>query len=69
MGPPETTIWEYPRGDQSWLLEFADFLEDIRLGRAPSPGLRDALATLRIVEEVYHQSDCRVASPTAGTPR
>ena len=23
MGPPETTIWEYPRGDHSWALEFA----------------------------------------------
>ena len=31
MGPPETTIWEYPRGDRSWALEFAEFLDDIRL--------------------------------------
>jgi predicted dehydrogenase len=53
MGPPETTIWEYPRGDESWALEFGEFLEDIRLGRAPSPGLDDARAALAIVEEVY----------------
>ena len=33
MGPPETTTWEYPRGDQSWALEFAEFLDDIRLER------------------------------------
>lgn len=53
MGPPDTTSWEYPRGDSSWALEMAEFLEDIRLGRAPAPGLADALAALRIVEAVY----------------
>ncbi len=56
MGPPETTAWEYPRGDQSWKLEFDEFLDDIRLGREPSPGLRDAQAALRVVETVYRRS-------------
>jgi len=56
MGPPETTIWAYPRGDQSWALEFAEFLEDIRLGREPVAGLADARAALAIVEEVHRQS-------------
>jgi len=56
MGPPETTAWEYPRGDRSWELEFAEFLEDIRLNRTPSAGLADARAALVIVEEVYRQS-------------
>ena len=37
MGPPETTAWEYPRGDGSWSLEMAAFLEDVRLGRTPNP--------------------------------
>ncbi len=55
MGRPETTSWEYPGGDQSWALEFAEFLEDIRLDRAPSAGLADARAALAIVEEVYRQ--------------
>lgn len=53
MGPPETTIWEYPRGDQSWALELAEFLEDIELGRPPSASLGDALAAMRVVEDVY----------------
>ncbi|MGA2149822.1 MAG: Gfo/Idh/MocA family oxidoreductase [Bryobacteraceae bacterium] len=53
MGPPETTIWEYPMADNSWDSEFADFLEDIHLRREPSPGIRDAQAALRIVENVY----------------
>jgi predicted dehydrogenase len=56
MGPPETTIFEYPRGDDSWRLEMAEFLEDIRLRRQPQPGLREGLATLRIVETIYRNS-------------
>ena len=56
MGPPETTIFEYPRGDDSWRLEMGEFLEDIRLQRTPRPGLREGLATLRIVETIYRAS-------------
>ena len=56
MGPPETTIWEYPMGDSSWTVELDEFLEDIRTGRQPSPGLRDAAEALEIVSAVYSQS-------------
>ncbi len=56
MGPPDTTIWEYPRGDNSWKLEFEEFLEDIRLGRTPSANLNDAREALFIVEEIYKNS-------------
>ena len=56
MGPPETTVWEYPRGDDSWRLEMQDFLADIRLGRSPAPGLREARAALEVVETVYRAS-------------
>ena len=56
MGPPETTAWEFPRGDRSWELEMAAFLEDISLSRDPQPGLRESIATLRIVERIYAQS-------------
>jgi predicted dehydrogenase len=56
MGPPDTTSWEYPRGDQSWALEFAEFLEDIRLGREPAANLRDAHAALTIIEKIYAAS-------------
>lgn len=54
--PPETTIWEYPRGDRSWDLEFAEFLEDIRLCRPPSAGLADARAALAVVGDIYRRS-------------
>ena len=53
MGPPETTVWEYPRGDESWKIEMQEFFEDIRLKRTPVPGLREAKAVLQIVERIY----------------
>jgi len=53
MGPPETTIWEYPTADDSWQAEAADFVEDIRLNRQPSAGIPEAEAALGIVETVY----------------
>ena len=57
MGPPETTIWEYPMGDNSWALEFSEFLEDIHLGRLPSANLYDARAALSVVEKIYTESN------------
>jgi predicted dehydrogenase len=56
MGPPETTIWEYPTADDSWEAEFAEFLQDLKLGRQPSAGLADAQAALNIVEKIYKES-------------
>lgn len=56
MGPPETTTWEYPGPDDSWAVEMAEFLEDIRLKREPSVGLRDAVAALEVVEKIYKES-------------
>ena len=56
MGPPETTSWEYPMGDDSWAVEIAEFFEDIRFDREPSAGLRDAQAALKVVESIYRES-------------
>jgi predicted dehydrogenase len=56
MGPPETTIWEYPMADDSWDYEMAQFLEDIRLDRKPDVGLVEAIAVLEIVDTVYRKS-------------
>jgi len=55
MGPPETFAWEYPMAYDSWRVENETFLEDIRLGRQPSPGIADAQAALRVIEAVYQQ--------------
>jgi len=57
MGPPETTIWEYPGADRSWELEFEAFQSDIRAARPSAPGLPDAIAALRIVEAIYARAD------------
>lgn len=57
MGPPETTIWEYPGEDTSWREEYAHLLDCIRTGHTPSGSLTDALATLRVVESIYEQSN------------
>ena len=57
MGPPETFIWEYPMADDSWEFELAEFMDDVRQKRAPSPGIHDAHAALTIVEEVYRMSN------------
>jgi len=56
MGPPETTAWEYPMADDSWAVEFAELLADIRGKRPPSRGLRDALAALEVVKHIYQES-------------
>jgi predicted dehydrogenase len=56
MGPPETFIWEYPMADDSWEVELAEFVEDIKQKRQPSVGIHDAHAALTIVEEIYRIS-------------
>lgn len=56
MGPPETQSWEYPMADNSWEIEFAEFLDDIKNQRQPAANIYDALAALQIVEEIYRKS-------------
>ncbi len=53
MGPPETTIWEFPFPDRSWELEFREFLSAISECREPVGNLGDGIATLEIVGKVY----------------
>ena len=56
MGPPETTIWEYPGEDLSWKLELDAFHECIERRSTPRPGLKEAAEVLKIVESVYRKS-------------
>jgi predicted dehydrogenase len=53
MGPPDTAVHEYPGADESWSLEWADFARAIAEGTRPCGDLEDALATLRIVDQIY----------------
>lgn len=62
MGPPETTTWEYPMGDDSWEIEMGEFFEDIRFGRESSASLKDAQASLQIINKIYKISGVPYAS-------
>lgn len=53
MGPPDISLWEYPLPDNSWRAELREFVEDIRLKRAPAAGLDDARAALQVVAKIY----------------
>jgi predicted dehydrogenase len=55
MGPPETTIYEYPGEDTSWKAEFAHLRHCIETKSQPSGSLHDALAALRVVGQLYAQ--------------
>jgi predicted dehydrogenase len=68
MGPPDTTIYEYPRGDRSWAIEFSEFLDDIRLEREPSAGLVAARAVLVVIQQIYAQS-AKIPSAAESFPR
>lgn len=56
MGPPQTTILEFPGPDTSWGDEMQAFLKDIELDRSPSVGLAQARAALEVVERIREQS-------------
>lgn len=56
MGPPEVANWDFPMPDTSWEEETKAFVRDIRLRRPPSPGLREGIRTLEIVEAIYKKS-------------
>ncbi len=53
MGPPETTIWEYPFADRSWDAEFAELMTALKEGRQPLGSIYDARANLEIIGRLY----------------
>jgi predicted dehydrogenase len=55
MGPPETTVLDYPGEDQSWRTEFEDFAAAVKDGRRPCGDIADAVANLAIVDEIYRK--------------
>lgn len=56
MGPPETTIWEYPGEDRSWDAELHDFERAVSDPDYSVPGLKDATASLTVVQQIYEKS-------------
>ncbi len=56
MGPPETTIFEFPRGDRSWDLEFQEVIRAIESGGKLTMGdIADAYEALRVVGSIYQK--------------
>ena len=55
MGPPETTAWEFPRGDDSWKVEFVEFMTAIEQNRQPCGNIMDAYAMLTLIDQAYTQ--------------
>ncbi|MDP3073401.1 MAG: Gfo/Idh/MocA family oxidoreductase [Opitutaceae bacterium] len=58
--PTQPEIFEYP-ADDSWAIETQAFIDDIRLGREPAPGLDEGIRTLEIVEAIYRRSGYQVS--------
>ncbi|MBF0504454.1 MAG: Gfo/Idh/MocA family oxidoreductase [Candidatus Omnitrophica bacterium] len=53
MGPPQTTVWEYPGEDNSWNLEFRAFTEAIHAKSPLNGDINDAYEALKIVDKIY----------------
>jgi predicted dehydrogenase len=53
MGPPETTIFEYPGEDRSWQVEWQHTVQCIRERKQPIGNMDDALQTLRVIDRLY----------------
>lgn len=53
MGPPETTMWEYPFSDASWANEFAEFKAALTGELASIADIDDACQILDIIDVAY----------------
>jgi predicted dehydrogenase len=52
-GVPEVSEESFPGPDQSWSLEWEDFVEALYTGRPRHGGVEDGLAAMRIVDALY----------------
>jgi predicted dehydrogenase len=57
LGPPETTIWEYPFPDLSWRAELENFTRAIAGETTDNADIEDACAMYEIIESAYHRID------------
>jgi predicted dehydrogenase len=59
MGPPETTIHEYPFGDSSWKLEVEELIRAIEEDRRPRGDVVEAAEVLKLIDRFYVESGRR----------
>lgn len=57
LGPPETTIWEYPFPDTSWNAELDSFVSALAGNSTENADIDDACAVYAIIESAYRKSD------------
>ncbi len=57
MGPPETTSWEFPMQDDSWVIEVKGFIEDIENDTRNMYNLDSAIAVMDLVNQIYIGSE------------
>jgi predicted dehydrogenase len=62
MGPPATTIWEYPFPDLSWQMELEYFIHTILKNETPEADIVDAKAALDIVQDIYNFKKIEMSS-------
>lgn len=55
MGPPETTIWEYPSSDASWASELVEFEASLAGKSGHIADITDACAVLDLIGSAYKQ--------------
>jgi predicted dehydrogenase len=57
MGPPETTMWEWPMADRSWDAEMRDLIDSINDPdhRPRGATIEDTIAAWRVIEDAYAQ--------------
>lgn len=53
MGPPPTTIWEYPGEDMSWKYEMEHFIHAIENDLSLCGDINDAYSALKIIGHIY----------------
>jgi len=53
MNKPKAQKWSFKDNDTSWKNEINDFYNDIIFNKEPSPNLKDAYETLKIINQVY----------------
>jgi predicted dehydrogenase len=57
LGPPDTTIWEYPGADSSWNLEWQHFKQQVAKHQVEgAPGLSSTREVLSVIERVYRMN-------------
>ena len=56
MGPPETTIWEYPFPERSWKDGIDYCINAVEKGWEPAGNLEDAKQALIIIDTVYRKN-------------